>query len=103
MERISAGVISRLCATITECRPPSISRFQKSRNFRSAGNFGKRSYSCQMKILQQMRVIRHVVENVGRRQPIALKLATEIGIDHEILRLDWSVCHRRAPLPLRKS
>jgi hypothetical protein len=59
-------------------------------------------------ILQQVRVIRHVVEDIGRRQPIALKLATEIGIDeigfdHEFLRLDWSVSDRRAPLPLRKS
>ena len=41
--RISAGLISRACATVTECSGPSSFSSQKARKRLSAGNFGHRS------------------------------------------------------------
>ena len=43
MARISAGLISRACATVTECSGPSSFSSQKLRNLFSAGKFGQRS------------------------------------------------------------
>jgi len=39
----SAGLISRECATSTECKGPSSFSIQKARNLCNSGNFGKRS------------------------------------------------------------
>ena len=41
--RISAGLISRACATVTECSGPSSFSSQNARNLLSTGNFGQRS------------------------------------------------------------
>ena len=46
--RNSAGLMRRAWAIVTECRRPSSSRVQKSRNFLSSGKFGCRSCCCQM-------------------------------------------------------
>ena len=42
-ERISAGLISRECATVTECSGPSRVSSQNFRKRLSTGNFGQRS------------------------------------------------------------
>src|SRR5262245_51626830 len=43
IERISAGLIRRACATVTECSGPSSVSSQKARKRLSTGNLGQRS------------------------------------------------------------
>ncbi len=81
--RISAGLISRECATVTECSGPSSFSSQNPRNLFKRWKFWAEIVVLPDIGLEQAWMIGQAVQYLRRGQAVAVELAPEILRDHD--------------------